>query len=84
METHRRAVQVARWLSAGMLLLGALYFFNLAAFHTWAASGPPTPNREWHEAWATRFRWTTVAFLVASIGVVWLLRKGNQAATRRT
>jgi hypothetical protein len=68
-------IQVVRWTSAAVLLLASLYFARLAAFHAWAAGGPPTANPEWHSLWAGRFAWITVGLIAAAIGVVWLLRK---------
>ena len=75
MNTNRRGVQVFRWLSAAMLVLVALYSFNLAAYHYWAAGGPPTPNPEWHAARGNRFFWISLFALGSAVGVVRLLRK---------
>jgi hypothetical protein len=82
MDTRPRSVQVVRWLSGGTFLIAALYFLNLAAFHTWAAGGPPTSNPEWHAMWATRFSWSAFGFLMAAFGVVWLLRKRKPAGSK--
>jgi hypothetical protein len=73
--TNRPAIQAIRWVSAAVLLLAALYFANLTAYHTWLAGGPPTPNPEWHAVWAERFLLTTVALAIAAAAVVWFLRK---------
>ena len=35
-------------------LLGA-WFLYLAAFHSWASWGPPSPNPEWHASLSMRF-----------------------------
>jgi len=69
--TNERTAPVVRWLLAGALLVAALYAGNLAAYHAWAAGGPPTPNRYWHAEWASRFSWLTVALVAAVIAVVW-------------
>jgi hypothetical protein len=80
--TNQPFIQVVRWMSAGALLVAALYFANLAAYHTWAAGGPPTPDPAWHATWATRFFWVTVALITAAIGVAWLLRKREATVTK--
>jgi hypothetical protein len=77
---NRPSRQVLRWLFAGALLLAALYFANLAAFHAWSAG--INPNPAWHEAWAARFLWISLALLVAALSVAWLLRKRTPAATK--
>lgn len=37
---------ILRWVIAVGLLLGSLWFGNLAFFNWWAAGGPPTPHPE--------------------------------------
>ena len=63
------------------LLALALYAGNLALFHAWAGSGPPTDRPEWHLRWATVFFWMTVASLVAIVTVV---VRSARAARRRS
>lgn len=50
----RRAVDVLVLLA---LVAAALWCGNLWLFHSWAASGPPSPRPEWHRAWSARFFW---------------------------
>ena len=51
-----------------------LYLLNLAVFHGWASSGPPTPRPEWHRAWCYRFGVSAVLAFLAGLGVIWRLR----------
>ena len=78
----RPSIQVVGWLSAVCLLVAALYFANLTAYHVWAASFS-TPNRAWHEDWANRSFGITGVLLAAAISVVvWLFWRRKTAATR--
>jgi hypothetical protein len=53
-----------------MLVLAGIYSFYLAAFHSWASWGPPTPDPEWHRTLSNRFALAGVAcFVLAAIGV---------------
>lgn len=66
-----------RWIAAGSSLATALYCANLTLYHAWAASGPPTPNPQWHLTWASRFLWITIGLMVAAIAFVWSNRPTN-------
>jgi hypothetical protein len=65
---------------------GAAYFLNLAAFHIWAAGGPPTPNPEWHRMWGNRFAWLTLFLLCLGVGLVAsaLWHHGQRHGRKRT
>ena len=63
-----------------VLLAVALYAGNLAAFHGWASSGPPTDRPDWHRVWAARFFWVSIATLAALVAVI---LRGARAARRR-
>lgn len=62
------------------LVAVALYAGNLAAFHAWAGSGPPTDRPEWHLRWAAVFIGVAV---VAVIGIGAVILRGARAARRR-
>ena len=62
------------------LLAVALYAGNLAAFHGWASSAPPTVRADWHRVWAARFFWVSIAALAALVAVI---VRGARAARRR-
>jgi hypothetical protein len=61
---------MTRWVVAALLVLTAGASAYLAAFHTWAATGPPTPDPAWHMAWAQRFFWAAVALLIVALVAV--------------
>lgn len=61
----------------------ALRSAALAAFHYWAAGGPPNPDpstRDWHSNWGTVF---ACAMLAALVGAGYFLRLGWLAVRRR-
>jgi hypothetical protein len=62
------------------LLALALYAGNLALFHAWAGSGPPTDRPAWHLRWATVFFGVSVAAVLAIVAVI---VRGARAARRR-
>jgi hypothetical protein len=75
MVAKRTVVQITRWGVFGGLLLVGLWLLNLAAFHAWASSGPPTPNPEWHAMWAERYFWGAITSLGTSGIVAFALRR---------
>jgi heme/copper-type cytochrome/quinol oxidase subunit 2 len=62
------------------LLAVALYAGNLALFHAWAGSGPPTDRPEWHVRWAAVFCAVSVT---AVVGILAVIVRGARAARRR-
>ena len=57
-----------------MLLLGALWFVNLAVFHSWASSGPPSSRPEWHRTWSYIFEALALGCVVLAAVTIWTLR----------
>lgn len=55
MSNQSVAREVARWTLGVVLVLGGFQSLYLAAFHSWASWGPPTPNPEWHRTLSHRF-----------------------------
>jgi len=53
-----------------------------AAFHYWAAGGPPTPEpyRTWHASWANVFASASLACWAAGGLGVWFLRPTKRGA----
>lgn len=72
---------MTRWILAALLVLIAAASAYLAAFHTWAATGPPTPDPAWHMAWAQRFFWAAVGLLILAVVVVFALRDRHRDAS---
>lgn len=81
----RSIFRLLRWPLAVLLCLGAGWAGNLALFHAWAGSGPPTPYPEWHAKWAGRFCGLTIlqlGLLALLLGMeVWLWWKRRTSAT---
>ena len=71
-----------RWLLAALLVLTAAASACQAAFHSWAATGPPTPDPAWHMAWAQRFFWAAVGLLILALIVVLAFRRRHRDASR--
>lgn len=46
---------LARILVPAAMAVASLPLLHLAAFHAWAAAGPPTQHPEWHLQWAKIF-----------------------------
>lgn len=63
------------WLLAALFLLTGIYCLNLAAFHAWAASGPPSAMPEWHLHWAASFLVLAFALFLTCGWVLWRFRK---------
>jgi hypothetical protein len=70
---------VWRWVVVVCLVLLAAWSAYLAAFHYWAAGGPPTPHPEYYRHWGNVFFAATcglVAFSIAlSVANVRLMKK---------
>lgn len=71
---------MVRWILATLLVLTAAASAWQAAFHAWAATGPPTPDPAWHMAWAQRFFWAAVCLLVLAPVVVLTFRGKSRGA----
>jgi hypothetical protein len=63
-----------------VLILAGLFCYYLSLFHGWLASGPPTPNPEWHRAWSARFFYAGSVCLVAAAVVGWQRWRGRRKA----
>lgn len=70
-----RSRPYARGLWVLVWVVASIWPLNLAAYHYWAAGGPPSPNPEWHEAWGNVFLAAGLAcWAVGGFGV-WFMRK---------
>jgi hypothetical protein len=58
-----------------LLLLAGIYCLNLAAFHAWAASGPPSAAPKWHLRWAGIFLFLAFTLFFTGGWGLWRLRK---------
>ena len=56
---------------AGLFVIAA-WMMNLAAYHWWAASGPPTPNPDRHRQWGNRFFVGSIATIAALAFATWI------------
>ena len=66
----------ARWIVAAALVFASAWPAQLAAFHYWAAGGPPTPEpaKSRHAKWGDTFAVTTLALWASAALSLWLLR----------
>jgi hypothetical protein len=62
---------VVRWGAVIVLAVIGLWLLNLAAFHSWASWGPPTPNPGWHRRWSYIFGVGGLASLSGSAIALW-------------
>lgn len=64
------------YLCALVILLGSLYFVQLALFHAWASNGPPMGEveRRAHSRWSVIFCYLSLGLFVLSPSLVFVER----------
>jgi hypothetical protein len=60
-----------RWGVVIVLGIIGVWLLYLAAFHSWASWGPPTPNPEWHRQWSYIFAVSALFAFMSSAIVLW-------------
>lgn len=71
-----------RWSWAILAFVAGLAPLYFAAFHYWAAGGPPTaqPYRDWHENWGNVFAaGALLCWFVGALGA-WFMRPTKRGA----
>ncbi len=61
---------VWRWLGVVCIVVLAAWSGYLAAFHYWAAGGPPTPHPEYYRHWGNVFFAATCGLLALSVVLI--------------
>lgn len=69
-----------------VIAIASFPFLNLAAFHVWAAGGPPSPYPEWHVQWANIFAtfWFCTLLLAVLVNLLLKPPEHRKATIRRT